>query len=68
MHKYRSEQWLVVSGTAEVQLNDKTFLLEENNSTFIPRGSKHRLGNPGEKPLTLIEVQLGEKIDEDFEV
>ncbi len=65
MHNHRNEQWLVVRGTAEVQLEDKIFLLEENQSTFIPKGSKHRLGNPGKEPLTIMEVQLGEKIDED---
>jgi mannose-1-phosphate guanylyltransferase / mannose-6-phosphate isomerase len=65
MHNHRNEQWLVVRGTAEVQLEDKTFLLEKNQSTFIPQGSKHRLGNPGKAPLTIVEVQLGDKIDED---
>ncbi len=65
MHNHRNEQWLVVRGTAEVQLEDKTFLLEKNQSTFIPQGSKHRLGNPGKEPLTIMEVQLGDKIDED---
>jgi mannose-1-phosphate guanylyltransferase / mannose-6-phosphate isomerase len=64
-HNHRYEQWLVVRGTAEVQLEDKTFLLEKNQSTFIPQGSKHRLGNPGQEPLTIVEVQLGDKIDED---
>jgi mannose-1-phosphate guanylyltransferase/mannose-6-phosphate isomerase len=65
MHNHRKEQWLVVRGTAEVQLEDKTFILEKNQSTFIPQGSKHRLGNPGKEPLTIMEVQLGDKIDED---
>jgi mannose-1-phosphate guanylyltransferase / mannose-6-phosphate isomerase len=65
MHNHRKEQWLVVRGTAEIQLEDKFFFLEKNQSTFIPQGSKHRLGNPGKEPLTILEVQLGDKIDED---
>ena len=65
MHNHRSEQWLVVRGIAEVQIDNNKFLLKQNQSTFIPRGTKHRLGNPGDKNLTIIEVQLGEIIDED---
>jgi len=65
MHNYRKEQWLVVRGIAEVQLEDKIFFLEKNQSTFIPQGSKHRLGNPGKEPLTIVEIQTGDKIDED---
>ncbi|MBN8714858.1 MAG: mannose-1-phosphate guanylyltransferase/mannose-6-phosphate isomerase, partial [Xanthomonadales bacterium] len=58
-HHHRAEHWIVVSGTAEVTCDDKVFLLQENQSTYIPLGSKHRLRNPGKLPLELIEVQSG---------
>ena len=47
MHNHRAEHWVVVKGTAKVQINEKIFNLNENQSTFIPVGSKHRLSNPG---------------------
>ena len=64
-HHHRAEHWIVVSGTAEVTCDDKVFLLGENQSTYIPLGSKHRLRNPGKVPLELIEVQSGHYLGED---
>ena len=55
----------MVSGTAEVTCDDKVFLLGENQSTYIPLGSVHRLRNPGKLPLELIEVQSGSYLGED---
>ena len=65
MHKYRSEHWIIVNGVAQVEINDKVTLLKQNESTFIPIGSKHRLTNPSDKPLELIEVQNGSYLGED---
>ena len=65
MHHKRAEHWIVVSGTAQVTCDDKVFLLQENQSTFIPLGSRHRLENPGKVPLRLIEVQSGSYLGED---
>jgi mannose-1-phosphate guanylyltransferase/mannose-6-phosphate isomerase len=64
-HHHRAEHWIVVSGTAEVTCDDKVFLLGENQSTYIPLGSKHRLRNPGKLPLEMIEVQYGSYLGED---
>jgi mannose-1-phosphate guanylyltransferase/mannose-6-phosphate isomerase len=64
-HHHRAEHWIVVSGTAEVTCDEKVFLLGENQSTYIPLGSKHRLRNPGKLPLELIEVQSGSYLGED---
>jgi mannose-1-phosphate guanylyltransferase/mannose-6-phosphate isomerase len=64
-HHHRAEHWIVVSGTAEVTCDDKVFLLSENQSTYIPLGSKHRLRNPGKVALELIEVQSGSYLGED---
>ena len=64
-HHHRTEHWIVVSGTAEVQLNDTKKLLGENQSTYIPLGCKHRLSNPGKIPLKIIEVQSGPYLEED---
>ncbi len=64
-HHHRAEHWVVVSGTAEVTCDDKVFLLTENQSTYIPLGSRHRLRNPGKLPLELIEVQSGSYLGED---
>ena len=52
-HKYRSEHWVIVDGIAEVEIEDKKFILTSNQSTYIPIGSKHRLSNPGESTLQL---------------
>jgi len=64
-HNHRAEHWIVVSGTAEVQVNDVTKILSEDQSVYIPIGSKHRLANPGDLPLILIEVQSGDYLGED---
>lgn len=64
-HKHRSEHWVVVKGTAEVICGDKTILLTENQSTYIPLGEIHRLTNPGSIPLEIIEVQSGSYLGED---
>lgn len=65
MHHHRAEHWVVVSGTARVTRGDEVFLLGENESTFIPMGTRHRLENPGKLPLELIEVQSGSYLGED---
>jgi len=65
MHHHRSEHWVVVSGTAKVTNGDKTFLVTENQSTYIPLGQIHALENPGVLPLELIEVQTGSYLGED---
>ncbi|WP_421682044.1 mannose-1-phosphate guanylyltransferase/mannose-6-phosphate isomerase [Stutzerimonas urumqiensis] len=65
MHHHRAEHWIVVSGTAQVTCNDKTFLLTENQSTYIPVTAIHRLANPGKIPLEIIEVQSGSYLGED---
>ena len=65
MHHHRAEHWIVVSGTAKVTRGESTYLLSENESTFIPAGTPHRLENPGKVPLRLIEVQSGEYVGED---
>jgi mannose-1-phosphate guanylyltransferase/mannose-6-phosphate isomerase len=65
MHHHRAEHWIVVRGTARVTCGDKTFLVTENQSTFIPLGTRHRLENPGCVLLELIEVQSGSYLGED---
>ena len=65
MHHHRAEHWVVVSGTARITCEDKVFLLEENQSTYIPVGAKHRIDNPGKIPLHIIEVQSGTYLGED---
>lgn len=65
MHHHRAEHWVVVSGTAKVTNGDKTFLVSENESTYIPVGVVHALENPGKMPLELIEVQSGSYLGED---
>jgi mannose-1-phosphate guanylyltransferase len=65
MHHHRAEHWIVVSGTAIVEIDDKEIMLTENQSTYIPLGSTHRLVNPGKLPLELIEVQSGAYLGED---
>jgi mannose-1-phosphate guanylyltransferase / mannose-6-phosphate isomerase len=65
MHHHRAEHWIVVKGTAQVTCADKTFLLTENESTFIPLGKTHRLENPGKVDLEMIEVQSGAYLGED---
>lgn len=65
MHHHRAEHWIVVSGTANVTNGDDTFLVTENESTYIPIGEVHALENPGKLPLELIEVQSGSYLGED---
>ena len=65
MHHHRAEHWIVVCGTARVVCGEKEFLMAENESTYIPLGSRHRLENPGSIPLELIEVQSGSYLGED---
>jgi mannose-1-phosphate guanylyltransferase/mannose-6-phosphate isomerase len=65
MHHHRAEHWIVVSGTAKVTRGEETFLVAENESTYIPIGIKHRLENPGKVPLFLVEVQSGGYLGED---
>ncbi|MHC1741443.1 MAG: mannose-1-phosphate guanylyltransferase/mannose-6-phosphate isomerase [Syntrophobacteraceae bacterium] len=64
-HHHRAEHWIVVHGTALVTRGDETFLLKEDESTYIPLGTRHRLENPGKIPLELIEVQSGSYLGED---
>ena len=64
-HSFRSEHWVVVSGQAHVQIDDKKMILKENESTFIPKNSKHRLSNNIKLPLVIIEVQTGSYLGED---
>jgi len=65
MHHHRSEHWIVVSGTAKVVNGEREFLVNKNESTYIPAGHKHRLENPGILDLVLIEVQSGDYLGED---
>jgi mannose-1-phosphate guanylyltransferase/mannose-6-phosphate isomerase len=65
MHHHRAEHWIVVTGTAEVTVDDKVVLLTENQSIYIPLGATHRLRNPGKLPLEIIEVQSGSYLGED---
>lgn len=65
MHHHRAEHWIVVSGTAKVTINDETFLMSENESSYIPIGAVHALENPGKLPLEMIEVQSGSYLGED---
>ncbi len=65
MHHHRAEHWIVVTGTAEITRGDETFMLSENQSTYIPLGTVHRIANPGKVPLEIIEVQSGSYLGED---
>ena len=65
MHYKRSEHWIVVNGTAKVEIDGKVSILNANEGTYIPLGAKHRLSNPGQTPLILIEVQSGSYLGED---
>ena len=64
-HEHRSEHWTVVRGTARVTRGEETFVLSENQSTYIPQRTKHRLANPGAVPLEVVEVQCGDYLEED---
>ena len=65
MHHHRAEHWVVVRGTARVTKGEEVSLLEENQSTFVPKGVTHRLENPGDEFLEIIEVQTGGYLEED---
>jgi len=65
LHHHRAEHWIVVAGTARITCGENDFLLQENESTFIPLGVKHRIENPGKVPLHIIEVQSGSYLGED---
>ena len=65
MHFHRTEHWIIVDGTAKVEINDLETLLKKNESIYVPLRSKHRLSNPGKNLLTIIEVQNGEYLGED---
>ena len=65
LHNRRAEHWVVVQGTAEIVRGEEVFTLEENESTYIPKGEKHRLSNPGSGMLEVIEVQSGDYLGED---
>jgi mannose-1-phosphate guanylyltransferase/mannose-6-phosphate isomerase len=65
MHHHRAEHWVVVQGTAKIRRGDEEMMLSENQSTYIPIGTAHRLENPGKIPLHLIEVQSGSYLGED---
>ena len=64
-HNHRSEHWIIVNGTAKIEINDEVKFLGKNESTYIPLGAKHRLSNPADSPLIVIEVQSGEYLGED---
>ena len=65
LHHQRAEHWIVVRGTARVTRGEETFMVSENQSTYIPIGTRHRLENPGKVPLEIIEVQSGDYLGED---
>jgi mannose-1-phosphate guanylyltransferase/mannose-6-phosphate isomerase len=65
MHHHRAEHWIVVNGTAKVTRGEEQFMVSENESTYIPIGTRHRLENPGAIPLEMIEVQSGSYLGED---
>jgi mannose-1-phosphate guanylyltransferase/mannose-6-phosphate isomerase len=65
MHHHRAEHWIVVKGVAEITNGDQVITLTENQSTYIPQGQTHRLANPGDTPLEIIEVQSGSYLGED---
>jgi mannose-1-phosphate guanylyltransferase/mannose-1-phosphate guanylyltransferase/mannose-6-phosphate isomerase len=65
LHHHRAEHWIVVNGTANVRKGDEEFVLNENESTYIPTNTIHRLTNLGKVPLNLIEVQSGSYLGED---
>tara|TARA_Y200000002_G_C22630533_1_gene642292 strand:- start:1074 stop:1442 length:369 start_codon:yes stop_codon:yes gene_type:complete len=65
MHYHRAEHWIIVQGTAKVEVNDKVSYLTENMGVHIPLASKHRVSNPGKVTLLLIEVQVGPYTGED---
>jgi len=65
LHFHRSEHWVIVRGSAQVTVGDEVSILQENQSTYIPAGTRHRLANPGKVPLELVEIQCGPYLGED---
>ncbi len=65
MHRHRAEHWVVVAGTARVTRGDEVFLLRENESAYVSQGTRHRIENPTDAQLQIVEVQTGEYLDED---
>ena len=65
IHKYRSEHWVVLSGNAKILRATENIFLRENESTYIPKGTKHKISNHSDAPLKIIEVQFGDYIGED---
>ena len=65
MHKYRSEHWIIVEGIAKIEIDNKVSIIRKNESAFIPKNTKHRLTNPVNEPLIIIEVQCGDYLEED---
>ncbi|WP_131055083.1 mannose-1-phosphate guanylyltransferase/mannose-6-phosphate isomerase [Raoultella planticola] len=65
MHHHRAEHWVILSGTARITLDEREYILTENQSTFIPAGSIHMLENPGKIPLELLEIQSGSYLGDD---
>jgi mannose-1-phosphate guanylyltransferase/mannose-6-phosphate isomerase len=65
LHHQRSEYWVVIAGVAQVVTGDKEYKLEMGQSTYVPRGTLHRLSNPGAELLEIIEVQTGTYVGED---
>ena len=65
MHHHRAEHWVVVKGFAEIEIDNNKKILQQNQSVYIPLGSKHRLSNPGEEILMMVEVQSGDYLGED---
>ena len=65
LHHHRAEHWIIVRGAAKITKGDEIFVLNENESTYIPAGMIHRIENPGQIPLEFIEVQSGSYLGED---
>ena len=65
LHHHRSEHWIVIKGIAKVSIDRKESFVHENESTYVPKSTLHRLENPGKVPLEVIEVQNGEYVEED---
>lgn len=63
-HEHRNEHWIMMSGQAEVTLGDDLLKLAPEETVYIPKGTKHRIANPGSEPLTFVEIQTGEVLDE----
>ena len=65
MHKCRSEHWIVVDGIAKVEIGNQVSIIKQNESAYIPKKTKHRLTNPGDQPLIIIEIHSGDYLEED---